>query len=108
VALFNHGRIGFAGTVDELSARVADKGFAIEIDADGVDLAKLLAGFPGVTLREKSPDGRWQLEAQSDIRPELARRIVAEGGALKSLDAHRLALGEAYTRYFEEASHEEA
>jgi ABC-2 type transport system ATP-binding protein len=108
VALFNHGRIGFAGTVEELSARVADKGFAIEIDAEGVDLAKLLADFPGAALRDKSPDGRWQLEAQSDIRPELARRIVAEGGTLKSLDAHRLALGEAYTRYFEEASHEEA
>ena len=41
-----------------------------------------------------------------DIRPDLARRIVAEGGALKSLDAHRLALGEAYTRYFEEVAHE--
>jgi ABC-2 type transport system ATP-binding protein len=108
VALFNHGRIGFTGTVEELSGRVADKGFAIEIDAEGVDIAKLAANLPGVTLGEKTPEGRWQLAAQSDIRPELARRVIAEGGALRSLDARRLALGEAYTRYFEEASHEEA
>ena len=37
---------------------------------------------------------------------QLARRIIAQGGALRSLDAQRLALGEAYTRYFEEEAHE--
>jgi ABC-2 type transport system ATP-binding protein len=108
VALFNRGRIGFTGTVEELSSRVADSGFAIEVAADGIDLATIAASLPGVTVGERTPEGRWQLAAQSDIRPELARRVIAGGGQLRSLDAHRLALGEAYTRYFEEAGHEEA
>ena len=108
VALFNRGRIGFTGTVEELSSRVADSGFAIEVAADGIDIASLAADLPGVTVGERTPEGRWQLAAQSDIRPELARRVIAGGGQLRSLDAHRLALGEAYTRYFEEAGHEEA
>jgi len=102
VALFNKGRIGFVGTVDELSARVADSGLRIDLVADNIDIAKVTAGLAGVTVLETEGDGRWQLAAPTDIRPDLARRVVEQGGALRSLDAHRLALGEAYTRYFEE------
>ena len=32
---------------------------------------------------------------------EIDGRIVGNGGSLKSLDAHRIGLGEAYTRFFE-------
>ena len=106
VALFNKGRIGFAGTVEQLSARVAESGFHIDLAADGVDIAKLTAGFEGVAVTATAGAGHWQLKAPADIRPELARRVVEQGGALRSLDAHRLALGEAYTRYFEEVGHE--
>ncbi|MGN6102824.1 MAG: ABC transporter ATP-binding protein, partial [Devosia sp.] len=106
VALFNRGRIGFSGTVEALSARVADSGFEIELEAEGVDIRRITEGLAGVTLLDTGVPGRWRLKAPLDIRPDLARRIVAEGGALKSLDAHRLALGEAYTRYFEELAHE--
>lgn len=106
VALFNKGRIGFSGTVAELSARVAESGFHINLAADGVDIAKVTAGLGDVTVSDTIGGGVWQITAASDIRPELARRVVEQGGALKSLDAHRLALGEAYTRYFEEAGNE--
>jgi ABC-2 type transport system ATP-binding protein len=106
VALFNRGKIGFVGTVAELSSRVADSGLRIDLAADGIDIAKVVAGLEGVRVLEAGGEGRWQLEAPADIRPDLARRIVEQGGALRSLDAHRLALGEAYTRYFEEAGHE--
>ena len=107
VTLFNKGRIGFSGTMEELSRKVADSGFDIELSADGVELAHVTQGLAGVTSAEALADGRWHIKAANDIRPELARRVVEQGGALRSLDAHRLALGEAYTRYFEEeASHE--
>ena len=107
VTLFNKGRIGFSGTMEELSRKVADSGFDIELSADGVELARVTQGLAGVTSAEALADGRWHIKAANDIRPELARRVVEQGGALRSLDAHRLALGEAYTRYFEEeASHE--
>jgi ABC-2 type transport system ATP-binding protein len=107
VALFNKGRIGFTGTVEALSAKVADSGFEIDLEADAVDISRLTAGLAVASI-DATGGGHWRLKAASDIRPELARRVVEQGGALKGLDAHRLALGEAYTRYFEEASHEEA
>jgi len=106
VALFNKGRIGFAGTVAELSARVADSGLRIDLAADDVDIGRITAGLEGVKVLETVGDGHWHLAAPADVRPELARRIIAQGGALRSLDAQRLALGEAYTRYFEEEAHE--
>ena len=51
-------------------------------------------------------DAVWRVEADGDVRPELARRIVEAGGALKSLDLRRARLDEAYRRYFEEVRHE--
>jgi ABC-2 type transport system ATP-binding protein len=107
VALFNKGRIGFTGTVEALSAKVADSGFEIDLEADSIDMARLTEGL-AVSAADSIGSGHWRIKAPSDIRPELARRVVEQGGALRSLDAHRLALGEAYTRYFEEVSHEQA
>jgi len=47
-------------------------------------------------------NGHWQCEAVRDIRPQLAQRIVAAGGALRNLDLRRARLDEAYGRYFRE------
>jgi len=105
VALFNSGRIGFIGTPDELAQRVDKASFRIELEADEVDPEKVRQ-VPGVTAVEPGPTGGWQVAAQSDIRVELARTIVNSGGKLKRLDAHRMGLGEAYTKFFEEARHE--
>ncbi|HHY49816.1 MAG TPA: ABC transporter ATP-binding protein, partial [Alphaproteobacteria bacterium] len=105
VALFNRGRIGFVGTPDELSQRVAEASFRIEVEAEGIDPDKVRA-LPGVTAVEVLPSGSWQVAAQSDIRVDLAKTIVNGGGQLRRLDAHRMKLGEAYTKFFEETRHE--
>src|SRR5258708_21592317 len=47
VALFNHGRVALEGTVGELARRVLGGGYAVEIEADGID-AETLASVPGV------------------------------------------------------------
>ena len=106
VALFNKGRIGFVGTVAELAGKVADGAFHIEVGASGVDLAEIAGAIEGVWSVAPAGDGLWKITASRDIRPELARRIVDGGGALKNLDAHKVMLGEAYNLFFREAGNE--
>ncbi len=106
VALFNSGRIGFAGTVAELADAVADGAFHIAIGAEGVDAGTLALDIDGVSCTTGTGDGQWQITAARDIRSELARSVVEKGGRLTSLDARRISLGEAYNRYFEETRHE--
>ena len=103
VALFNKGRIGFVGTVAELADKAADGAFRVDVAAEGIDLAALGASVEGINAVTRLDDGRWQVSAARDVRPELARIIVERGGALKSLDAHSTGLSEAYNRFFREA-----
>ena len=60
----------------------------------GVGLRRL----PGVPLDA--------LEADGDVRPELARQVVQANGSLKSLELRRARLDEAYRKFFEEDRHE--
>ncbi|PHP68665.1 ABC transporter ATP-binding protein [Zhengella mangrovi] len=106
VALFNAGRIGFLGTVDDLVREVADGAFHIDVGASGIDIGTLAPEVKGVTACADMGDGHWQITAARDVRSDLARRIVARGGALTGLDARRISLGEAYNRFFREAGHE--
>jgi ABC-2 type transport system ATP-binding protein len=102
VALFNQGRIGFFGTLDELAAKLGGGAFVIDVEVEGIDLASCAAGVDGVKHVAPAADGRWRCEAERDVRPELARQIVAAGGTLRNLDLRRTRLDEAYNRYFRE------
>jgi ABC-2 type transport system ATP-binding protein len=106
VALFNRGRVGFIGTVEELAARIGGGAWIVDVEATGIDLAAVVTDAPGIKSVTRQGEGRWQVEAESDVRPELARRIVAAGGALKNLDLQRARLDQAYARFFKEARHE--
>jgi ABC-2 type transport system ATP-binding protein len=89
------------GTIDELTMRVAEGGLHIDLAADKIDVPAVVGSITGVTSVTAAPDGHWLVAANSDVRPEIASRIVGKGGSLRSLDAHRIGLGEAYTRFFE-------
>lgn len=104
VALFNQGRIGFLGTLEELAGRIGGGAFIIDIEAEGLDLSSLRGKVGGVKQVTQGADGRWQCEAERDVRPELARQIVAAGGTLRNLDLRRTRLDEAYNRYFSEVN----
>jgi ABC-2 type transport system ATP-binding protein len=106
VALFNKGRIGFIGTVEELAAKIGGGAFIIDVEAEGVDLAALGARADGVKAVSRGPDGHWQIEAERDVRPQLARLIVEAGGTLHNLDLRRARLDQAYNRYFREVGNE--
>lgn len=102
IALFNKGKIGFLGTIEELAARIGGGTYVIDVEASGVDLSQLAVGLEGVKS-VKTVNGHWQCEAVHDVRPQLARAIVTAGGALRNLDLRRARLDEAYNRYFREA-----
>jgi ABC-2 type transport system ATP-binding protein len=101
IALFNKGRIGFIGTIEELASRIGGGTYVIDIEASGIDLSALASTVDGVK-NIKAVNGKWQCEAVRDVRPQLAQIIVTAGGALRNLDLRRARLDEAYGRYFRE------
>jgi ABC-2 type transport system ATP-binding protein len=104
VALFNNGRIALMGTVGELGRQVLGGGFAVEVEADGgANLARRLAGLPGVRNVAEPAPGRFRLVCDSDLRGEAAAEVVAGGGRLKQLSLDRPSLETVYTRYFQNA-----
>ena len=103
IALFSNGRIGFFGTIEELAAKIGGGAYVVDVEAEGIDLATAAGRAPGIKSVTAGHDGHWLVEAERDVRPELARLVVGAGGALKNLDLRRARLDDAYRRYFAEA-----
>ncbi len=103
VALFRKGRIGLVGRVDELARNVLGGAYAVEVEAEGVDLAAALSGLEGVGAVSKVGAVTTRVDADRDVRPEIARRVVSAGGELRNMAIRRASLDEVYVRYFEEA-----
>lgn len=101
VALFHQGRIGLLGTVEELSVRVRGSTFVVEVEAENIDLASVLNGLPGVVSVDRSGPEHARIEAESDIRPAIAKRIVEKRGLLCQMALKRVSLDDVYASYFE-------
>jgi ABC-2 type transport system ATP-binding protein len=101
VALFHKGRIGLIGKVDELAHQVLGGNYVVAVEAEGVDLKEVLAGLAGVGAVTPGSDGVTRVDANRDIRPDIARRVVGSGGALRNMAIRRTSLDEVYVRYFE-------
>ncbi|WVT75605.1 ABC transporter ATP-binding protein (plasmid) [Sinorhizobium chiapasense] len=106
IALFNKGKIGFLGTIEELAAQIGGGAFVVDVEADGIDLAQATGVAQGIKSIVPGRQGHWLVEAERDVRPELARFVVEGGGALKNLDLRRASLDQAYNRYFKEVGHD--
>jgi ABC-2 type transport system ATP-binding protein len=105
IALFGNGRIGFFGTIEQLAAKIGGGAYVVDVEAEGIDLAKVAGSARGVKSIAAGQNGHWLVEAERDVRPELARIVVEAGGALKNLDLRRARLDDAYRRYFAEVRH---
>jgi len=103
VALFRKGRIGLVGRVDHLARDVLGGAFAVEVEAEGIDLAAALSGIQGIGAVTRVGAVTSRVDADRDVRPEIARCVVAAGGALRNMAIRRASLDEVYARYFEEA-----
>lgn len=104
VALFNRGRIGFLGTIEELATRIGGGAYVVDVEAHGLNLDHVVMPADGVKSVVSNGNGHWQIEATRDIRSDLARLVVEAGGSLKSLELRRARLDEAYDRYFREVA----
>ncbi len=103
VALFRKGRVGLIGKVPELALQVLGGTYVVEVEADGIDLAATLAGLEGIGSVTDVGDGVSRVDADRDLRPEIARRVVSAGGALRNMAIRRASLDEVYVRYFEQS-----
>ncbi|HVB89311.1 MAG TPA: ABC transporter ATP-binding protein [Beijerinckiaceae bacterium] len=104
VALFNSGRIGLMGAVDDLLHSVLGGSHVIRVEAIGNGLAEAIGKVPGVT-RVTPDEGGFRVEAAGDLRPQIARAVVASGGDLFGIAAGHASLDQVYARYFEGVRH---
>ena len=82
--------------------------YVIEVEVDGVEASAALGGLPGVTRVTPAGSGAVRVDADRDVRGDIARALVAAGGAVKRLSMDRSSLDEVYVRYFEQVDHEAA
>ncbi|UCI21747.1 ABC transporter ATP-binding protein [Mesorhizobium sp. B2-1-8] len=108
VALFRKGRIGLIGRVDDLTSEVLGGTHVVEVEAEKTDLRLVLAGTPHVLGVTPLRPGRWRVHTDADIRANIARLVVAAGGALHAMSIRQSGLDEVYVRFFEGESHDAA
>ncbi|WGR69757.1 MULTISPECIES: ABC transporter ATP-binding protein [unclassified Bradyrhizobium] len=101
VALFKAGRIVLMGAVPELAVKVLGASFVVEVEAEGLGIARRLAMIPGVTQVETLATDRFRMTAERDVRPDAARAVVAVDGALRKLSVDEPSLEAIYARYFQ-------
>jgi ABC-2 type transport system ATP-binding protein len=101
VALFHKGRVGLVGKVNDLAREVLGGTYVVEVEANGVDLRQALAGLDGIGAVSPNGAGATRVDADRDLRPEIARRVVQSGGDLRNMAISRSSLDEVYVRYFE-------
>ncbi len=107
VGLFNRGRMGVSGTVEELAKKFLDSGYRIYVEVEGPSdkMISALKSVRGVSKVERAGRNRYELIARGDLRAEAAAAAVKAGGKLYGLSVEVPSLDEIYTHYFEEVEH---
>jgi ABC-2 type transport system ATP-binding protein len=105
VGLFHQGKLVLEGRVEELAQRVLGGAYRIRLEATPLEgLAERLRALPGVSQVQTDAAGL-KLEAQQDIRPQVAQVVLEAGATLQSLLLEQPSLDEVYARYFQEVRH---
>jgi ABC-2 type transport system ATP-binding protein len=105
VGLFHRGRMIIEGTVPDLAQRVLGGAYRIMLEAGPDTLEATLRRLEGVVQVNRCDSQRYELEAQYDLRPEVARAVVEAGGHLRALNVETPNLDDIYTRCFQEVAH---
>jgi ABC-2 type transport system ATP-binding protein len=101
VGLFSQGRMVLEGTVAELARQVLGGAYRVHIKAMGPDLTQALQKISGAVRVQKLDSDLYKIEAQEDIRAEVARVAVHAGAHVLSLGLEEPSLDEVYQRYFQ-------
>jgi len=105
VALFQQGRIGLLGTVGDLARDVLGGAFVVNVEAENVDLGRVLEGLDGIRRIVPIGDNASRIDADRDLRPDIARRVVAAGGSLRNMAISEASLDDVYVSYFDRVKH---
>ena len=100
VFLFYKGRIVLRGAVPDLAREVLGGGYSILVEARDGDVSRVLSGLDGVTEVKKIGHGRYRIAAETDLRAEVARRLIVGGVHLQRLNVMEPSLDDIYARYF--------
>jgi ABC-2 type transport system ATP-binding protein len=103
VALFNQGKVGLSGRVEDLTRDVLGGSYVVEVEAENIDLPSVLSDLPGVAAVASPGGQKFRVDADRDLRPDIARLVVGRGGALRNMAIRRAGLDEVYVKYFERA-----
>ncbi len=101
VGLFSQGKMVLEGTVSELARQVLGGAYRVQVRALGPDLHEALRKIPGAVSVKTLDTNFYQVEAQEDLRAEVARVAVHAGAQLLSLGLEEPSLDEVYQRYFQ-------
>jgi ABC-2 type transport system ATP-binding protein len=108
VALFQRGRIVLMGTVPELARQVLGTGLVVDVEADvATDLDARLGSIAGVTSVSRIAADHYRLVTDRDVRPDIARAVVAANGALRRLSVDAPSLEAIYARFFQKQAETE-
>lgn len=104
VGLFHQGKMRLVGTVPELAKKVLGKAYHIyaKVSGDSNKVEQSLRAIPGVVNVQIDKEGTYIIEAESDIRAEVAHAIVSSGCNLYALDIEPQSLDAIYARFFQE------
>ncbi len=105
VGLFHKGRMVLEGTVSELAQRVLGGAYRIHLEVEGGDaVAAALRELPGVLNVSQEGTRFYNVEARSDLRAEVARKVIEVGGRLLGMSVDTPGLDEVYARYFKKGA----
>lgn len=103
VGLFHRGRMVLEGPVDELARRVLGGGYRITVETrGGAGVAQALRAVAGVNRLEDAGEGKFGLNAERDLRPEVAETVARSGATLLGLSLQMPNLNDVYADYFRE------
>ncbi len=99
IGIFVRGRLVACGTIDDLAGDVDDR-WVFAVGMRGIDdPQRLLAGISEVTaIRVR--DHLWSVAAARDVRDDIQRAVLAEGGSLTHLGREGADLEAIYQRWF--------
>ena len=103
VGIFVKGRMIAEGPISKLAEQLAGgmRTLEVQVAPDEADLTGLLKGIAGVAEVQRE-GGLSVVRAKRDLRPDIAREVVARGWSLLHLRERDFGLEEIYLRYFRE------
>ena len=113
VGLFHRGQLVLEGSVSALARQVLGGAYRIHLEVTFPSrevsplegLLEALRVLPGVSRVNSQAGPKIRLEAEEDIRPQVAQAVLSAGAELRSLGLEQPSLDEVYARYFQEVRH---